>query len=211
MKKFFLLLIIFTASAYGQTDKKSPIVMKPAPMEFSELASDLAEYMGMHSYKFRFDLDKAYYLNFFIDEYEKGQLVNHDDMPLQIYTAKRTFKDESGQNVVSVFETLRVLIIDTDKSNRCVAFNCGEYGSMSISLMIPVDDEMEYYVKPFSLDNVTPGKKIPLVLYGSAWQEGEAHRFCGLENVLSPEMNNETYKLMPRYFVVGITLEKNRQ
>ncbi len=62
-----------------------------------------------------------------------------------------------------------------------------------------------YGHRPFSLDSFEEDEFIPLVMYGSYWDDGTVVRFCG-ERTLPSDMSSEMMKHMPHYYVIGVTV-----
>ncbi len=67
------------------------------------------------------------------------------------------------------------------------------------------DGQYLYGYRPFALDSFDEDKFIPLVMYGSFWDDGTIVRFCG-ENELPSDMSSSMMKHMPHYYVVGVTI-----
>ncbi len=67
------------------------------------------------------------------------------------------------------------------------------------------DGVYAYGHRPFKLDFLEEGEFIPLVMYGSYWDDGTLVRFCG-ENVLPSDMSSRMMKDMPHYYVIGVTI-----
>ncbi len=61
-----------------------------------------------------------------------------------------------------------------------------------------------YHTRTFKTGDLTMGKFIPLVLFGSAWYDEKigTHRFCG-EREINPDMSSEILKYIPHYYVIG--------
>lgn len=62
-----------------------------------------------------------------------------------------------------------------------------------------------YGHRPFELDTFEEDEFIPLAMYGSFWDDGGIVRFCG-ERVLPSDMSSDMMKLIPHYYVVGVTV-----
>ncbi|MDE6379807.1 MAG: DUF5041 domain-containing protein [Muribaculaceae bacterium] len=62
-----------------------------------------------------------------------------------------------------------------------------------------------YNTRPFKIQEITNGKFIPLVLYGSWWydKDFDIFRFCG-EKEVDPDMSSDILKYIPNYYVFGI-------
>lgn len=66
-----------------------------------------------------------------------------------------------------------------------------------------------YNVRPVKVETLQLGTFIPLVVVGSDWFDERigAYRFCG-ENVFPADLQTETLKLVPHYYVMGVTVTK---
>ena len=62
-----------------------------------------------------------------------------------------------------------------------------------------------YNTRPFKTQEITIGKFIPLVLYGSWWYDKDFNifRFCG-EKEIDPDMSSDILKYLPHYYVFRI-------
>ena len=63
----------------------------------------------------------------------------------------------------------------------------------------------QYLTRPFKTGEITTGKFLPLVLFGSIWYDKDfgIHRFCG-EKEIDPDMSSKILKYIPHYYVIGI-------
>ncbi len=65
----------------------------------------------------------------------------------------------------------------------------------------------EYRCLPFEFQEIVPGKKIPILLFGSSWFDAKINgvRFC-YDFELKPDLSNEAFKDMPQYYIFSIEL-----
>ena len=66
-----------------------------------------------------------------------------------------------------------------------------------------------YETRPFKLEAFQLGEFTPLILLGSFWYDERygIFRFCG-EREFSADLQSETLKLVPHYFVIGVRISK---
>ncbi len=62
-----------------------------------------------------------------------------------------------------------------------------------------------YRPRPFKVGELPLDTFIPLMFYGSAWQDGDLIRFCGA-NELDPDMSDGLVKDVPHSYVIGVTV-----
>lgn len=68
-----------------------------------------------------------------------------------------------------------------------------------------------YEIRPFFIENFDDGKFIPLLAVLSWWYDDKANMFrcCG-ESVLKSNLLDEIFENVPHYYIIGITLEKQK-
>ena len=68
-----------------------------------------------------------------------------------------------------------------------------------------------YEIRPFFIENFDDGKFIPLLAVLSWWYDDKANLFrcCG-ESVLKSNLLDEIFENVPHYYIIGITLEKQK-
>lgn len=68
-----------------------------------------------------------------------------------------------------------------------------------------------YEIRPFFIENFDDGKFIPLLAVLSWWYDDKANliRCCG-ESVLKSNLLDEIFENVPHYYIIGITLEKQK-
>lgn len=67
---------------------------------------------------------------------------------------------------------------------------------------------LNYNVTPFRSQEIIPGKKIPVLLYGSSWKDEKTGylRYC-MERELEPDFSSIAFDKMPGYYVYSIELK----
>jgi hypothetical protein len=71
------------------------------------------------------------------------------------------------------------------------------------------DGRYIYDIRPFKREAFQTDGFTPLLLMGSYWYDErvKAFRFCG-ENEFSADLQSETLKLVPHYYVIGVVIKK---
>lgn len=64
---------------------------------------------------------------------------------------------------------------------------------------------LDYVLRPFRFDALTPNEFAPLFLVGSTWYDERYNifRFC-MENQMEPDLSNDAFDKMPHYMIVSI-------
>lgn len=185
--------------------------------------------------------DAQYYITFKVKEYKNGEETNDDvfggyhtfrNMALvSSFTEedqKRIKPEEMADPERGIYCMGKKIMIGftpaVNDSIRPVMLEVDEMGSTGVSLKMEplyrdndsVNGEKFYWYLPkaFKPSELTVGKFIPLVLYGSGWYDARygIHRFCG-ENEIEPDLSSRILKEIPTYYIIGIelTLEKELQ
>ena len=176
--------------------------------------------------------DGQYYISFKIKEYKDGNVVK-DDI-LGGYTTFKNmvllseFPEDAQKNtkpedmadpdrgIYAMGEKIMIGFTPiVNDSIRPILIKVENMGWTSPDLhMLPqyMDNDsvngkkfFQYYAKPFKTGEITTGKFLPLVLFGSMWYDKDfgIHRFCG-ENEIEPDMSSQILKYIPHYYVIGI-------
>jgi len=78
-------------------------------------------------------------------------------------------------------------------------------------LDIDEDYQRKHYWVRFAKSDFKIGEKIPLLFYGSEWDDiidgKKVPRFC-IHKPVSPDLDDETIKFMPHFFVVSYMFEE---
>ncbi|MDE6268369.1 MAG: DUF5041 domain-containing protein [Muribaculaceae bacterium] len=217
----------------GQTDDTKTIKrIEATPADYITLLNN----NGYEAFAFDISAlsDAQYYITFKVKEYRNGEETN-DDVSGGFYsftnmTLVSEFPEESQseikpeemadpeRGIYSMSNKIMIGFIPAvNDSIRPVMFDVDEMGSTGVSLKMEplyhdndsVNGEKFYWYmpKPFKPSELTVGKFIPLVLYGSGWYDARygIHRFCG-EKELEPDMSSKIIKEIPNYYIIGIEL-----
>ena len=187
--------------------------------------------LGIHV--FRFDLGgflhDVYHVEGYVAEYEHNKPTGRvhtfslgenirslDEYPEE---QRQAFREAhhipDGENRWEAIKDLVVCVrhMAPEDSTAIIQMSSPEVGAMSKPFDLrPVKRQGKYMydVRPFSLKGETgSGLEIPLVLYGSWWEEPGTTiiRFCG-ESEIDPEMKAKILTHIPHCYVIGIRLKK---
>ena len=177
--------------------------------------------------------DETYFFSVEIQEYVNGELVvpdeelgftfsftNRDmlsnfpeDQQEKIKAEGRAYDVEKG--IYRLYTKMTVGFVPTSESEKSVALFFD--GSMRYGTKLKLKEAAQpgyegrymYDVRPVKVEAFQPGTFIPLAVVGSYWFDERvgAFRFCG-ENEFPADLQSETLKLVPHYFVVGVRITK---
>jgi len=160
------------------------------------------------------DLEKVnqnYTFKIIIDEYAgKDNLISSNvEMKDPTEYRKRT---KDGNIEKKYINRLRVISKVTNNSFDQI-FLMFETEPIAKYSVLNIDEEFQrkhYWVR-FSKSDFEVGKKIPLLFYGSEWDEiidgKKVPRFCSHIEI-SPDLDDETIQYMPHFFVVSYVFEE---
>lgn len=181
---------------------------------------------------FRFDLnsflDKKYTVSVYVDEYEDNKktqrlstfnlgdnMISLDKVPEEYRDTFRILKQvPEGKNEWDNIKELSIYIRKTNDSTSVFTMDVPDATRMSQPVKLrPVGELKTYFYQtiPFTFKKVNEedNLEIPLLLYGSGWQDTEHNviRFCG-ENEISPDMKAEILTDIPHHYILGIELKR---
>jgi len=157
------------------------------------------------------EIKQNYTFKIIIDEYAgKGNLISSNtEMMYHTEYQKRT---EDGNIEKKHINHLRVISKVTNNSfdQIFLIFKIEPIVKYSV-LNIDEEFQRKHYWVPFSKSDFEVGKKIPLLFYGSEWDDiingKKVSRFCSL-NEISPDLNDETIQYIPHFFIVSYVFEE---
>lgn len=198
-------------------------------------SSDYLPLLKAAGYKvFAYDIsslgDKTYSFSVEFQEYVNGELVPEDNDGFTVSFTNRTmlsvFTEEQQEEIKAegsaydlekgiykLSTKMTVGVIPTSVSEKYVAlFFNGEmrYGKrlkLKEATQPGYEGRYIYDERPVKVEAFQPGAFIPLVVVGSYWFDERvgAYRFCG-ENVFPADLQSETLKLVPHYYVIGVKI-----
>lgn len=153
-----------------------------------------------------------------IEEYKNSELINTRNISLlptmeQIkYPGETEFRTKSYDHITFVFNA-------HDPDNHMLHYVVKGVQSGGYPLIRKSEEEIEqekgkykasYHLRPFAVQDFTPGEAMPVFLYGSMWldEKYNIYRFCGSKEV-DAAMEDELFKLSPHYFVIKLKLDPN--
>lgn len=221
-----LVAALLGASAFAQE-------VKPIAPE----SSDYLPLLQAAGYEvFAYDIsslkDETYSFTVEIQEYANGELVapekrgftfsftNRDmlsefpeDQQEKIKAEGRAYDLEKG--IYKLYTKMTLGFIPASESEKSVALFFD--GSMRYGKKLKLKEANQpgyegrymYDVRPVKVEALQLGAFIPLAVVGSYWYDERvgAFRFCG-ENEFPADLQSETLKLVPHYYVFGVKITK---
>lgn len=185
--------------------------------------------MGVEMYKFdlRKFQDKTYNFSLYVDEYTKGEgkeriknvffgsnkrsMTDEDIAVILKYDSTRMeFLDFENKLMFSKQEVSIIIRPGTD-STAIFHIDLLNAGSMGLPFKLHILEGQKkaiYYSRPFEIteyDDAEPD--IPLMLYGSAWIDGDIQRFCG-EITIQKDLSSDIVEDIPHFYVIGLKIEE---
>ncbi|MDE6697498.1 MAG: DUF5041 domain-containing protein [Muribaculaceae bacterium] len=241
MKKRILYLLTICMcgcmSLFGQSDNAKVLKqIKPSADDYITLLNS----SGYEAFSFDISslTDAQYYISFKIKEYKDGQEIKDDILggylTFKNMTLLSEFPDDVQKNIkpeemadpnrgiYSMGEKIMVGFTPVvNDSIRPILIEVENMASSSPRLkMFPQYENndsvngnkyFQYLARPFKTGEITTGKFLPLVLFGSMWYDKDfgIHRFCG-ENEIDPDMSSKILKYIPHYYIVGIEVNPKK-
>lgn len=213
-----LICVLTSVMSFAQDHETKQFTYEDADME--DVVSAL-ENINVKIRKFKMPItrEESYTPTLIVEEYKNGELLKTNNIQLQPtyreikYEGYTEFKTYFYDHITFIFNSL-------DPKKHMMHYICKETSSGGYPLIWPKDGEenkeednkrvISYHLRPFSAQDLVPGKETPLFLYGSMWYDEKfnIYRFCGSKEV-DPEMEDDLFKLSPHYFVIKIKLDPN--
>ncbi len=159
-------------------------------------------------------VDRNYTLKVIVDEYAgKGNLINSYTEVKRLIDYQQQTKE--GNIEKKYINHLRVISKVTNNSfdQIFLMFSTEKFGKYSV-LNIDEEFQRKHYWVPFAKSDFKIGKKIPLLFYGSEWDEiidgKKVPRFCSLPE-MSPDLDDDTVKFIPHFFIMSYVFEETKQ
>ena len=155
---------------------------------------------------FSFIKGKPYLLHIFLEEYRNREKTGN----IFYNKYETSFSDENWS-----YELDNILVSFKMQNDSTSMFNykIGEYGGGRPIKLHRNEGIMSalYHERPFILDEFDPGKRFPVMVYGSAYSEKQGEltilRFC-MDNELPANMEHEAFDNMPHYVILFLQLDK---
>lgn len=156
-------------------------------------------------------VDKNYSFRVIIDEYAgKDNLICSDTAISQFTEYRKPTKEEKWE--IKYIDNLKVIskVINNSFDKIYLMFITDKFSAYR-ELHIDEDYQRKHYWVRFAKSDFKIGEKIPLLFYGSEWDDiidgKKVPRFCSHKEV-SPDLDDETIKFIPHFFVVSYMLEE---
>lgn len=165
--------------------------------------SDALELLGINIYSIKLPVTNS----------EKYKLVVYTDNYIQ---NKETFKKKNEFSIVNEkhgsHRNLSLTIIKTGDCSLVIKWKAPDGSTRSFENPKGRISGYEYRVLPFQFQEITPGRKIPILLLGSSWFDARINgiRFCS-DLEINPDLKDEAFEKMPQYYIFSIELVEDRQ
>lgn len=205
MKKMFLLAASLAAVCSAGAQFSIPVEFIPKIERVQVETGDIEEVLralGLDIYKFSIPADslRPHDVIFTIDEYRSDSLAGSN----KIFLGKtyRYFTEEKGGPSSCFCDRIRIFVNNLDPENPSLGLNL--VGAATMTRKIEYKTDMPYAARPFASRPFDEGRKIPLAMIGSFWEdENGIVRFCGSQEL---EADDEMLKLSPHYYIVSVEL-----
>lgn len=173
------------------------------------------ETLKMNVYKFNLHLPDSlkYKVCLFLEEYEDKEMLKEKVIwcTTSPYVTLR-----NGKRISKPFDGGR-FIVKENKDEFLLNVRMGDFGLPHYTVPIDSIYSNPHASRPFKIENTTLQEgKTPLILIGSFWgstsKDGSTSllRFC-FEKELAPDYSNETFDMMPHYFIIGLSVTKQTE
>lgn len=183
-------------------EKKQPTYLTSVSATSLENIDDALKILNFSIYNINLPVDsqETYLMKVYLEEYDKGMKLKKSDTVL--------YETIGKEAVRKVDPKLSIIIHDVNDTTITMLFKTpgGErLGPVKKAAMYNI----KHMGKVFKSQPLVPGKKIPLLLYGSMWHDAnlpkDAVRFC-MERQLAPDFSSEAFTSMPHYYLIFVEL-----
>ena len=165
--------------------------------------SDALDLLGINIYSIKLPVinSKKYKIIFYTDNYIQN---------------KETVKKKNEFSIVNEkhvsHRNLSLTIVKTGDSSLLIKWKAPDGSTRSFENPRGRLSGFEYRMLPFQFQEITPGKKIPILLLGSSWFDAKINgiRFCS-ELEINPDLEDEAFEKMPQYYIFSIELIEDNQ
>ena len=205
--KYIILLSLCLSAALGgfaQEKKQSAYLTSVSPTSLENI-DDALKILNFNIYNINLPVDsqKTYLMKVYLEEYDKGMKLKKSD----------TVRYETiGKEAIRKVEPkLSLIIRDLTDTTITMLFKTPEGERISLVKKASMYN-IKHMGKLFKPQPLVPGKKIPLLLYGSMWHDSslpkDAVRFC-MERQLAPDFSSEAFTNMPHYYLIFVEITEN--
>lgn len=191
---------VTTVLTNGSAVREGQMLSTPS----AESIIDALKEAGIHIYNInlpKIDLEK-YQLILYRDTYLNGIKSIHPSYPRQAELKSTTFTNDQNR--------YRVVLTLMDKNDSLFTESWQLPSGHRTATISKKERQhfIDYNVTPFKSQEIVPGKKIPILIYGSSWIDKKTgyYRYC-MERELEPDFSNDAFKRMPGYYVYSIELK----
>lgn len=200
-----LLIIVMSLIMNGYTAKKESHI--PKDEDLSVVIKDLEEAIALAGINiFHFDIstpqEASYKLYLFLDEFENKKLIKEKEI-IRFNATYTIF--EGNKELEKMIDQLRIINHKFDNEG----LHGGRQNKTQVktaaganTFLFTLDEKYQYphEFRKFKKSPLTIGKKVPLLMYGSYWNDGNFVRFC-TQREMDPDFSNDAFNLMPHYYV----------
>ncbi|MDH4220911.1 MAG: DUF5041 domain-containing protein [Candidatus Aminicenantes bacterium] len=204
---FLIVALLGTANSYSQFNKDFKDITHEDVIEALQFA-------GIDIFKFSVNsFNKNYDFYVFVDEFTQTGGLKRVDTLLAHETEFRQYSDDKifVTKHINYFRFLTKVLNNTyDTIHLYISTN---HVSTWKELHIAKEFSRKHYWVRFSQQETEVNKTIPLLFYGSEWDEiidgKKVPRFCS-RNELKPELADPTIKLIPHYFIISYRFQERQ-
>lgn len=183
-------------------EKKQPTYLTSVSATSLENIDDALKILNFSIYNINLPVDsqKTYLMKVYLEEYDKGMKLKKSDTVLYETIGKEAIR--------KIDPKLSIIIHDVNDTTITMLFKTPGGERLGPVKKAPMYN-IKHMGKIFKSQPLVPGKKIPLLLYGSMWHDAslpkDAVRFC-MERQLAPDFSSEAFTSMPHYYLIFVEL-----
>lgn len=155
-------------------------------------------------------VDRNYAFKVIIEEYTgKDNLISSNIAISQFTEYRKPTKD--GKWEIKYIDSLRLIskVINNSFDKIFLMFTTEKFSAYR-ELNLDEDYQRKHYWVRFAKSDFKIGEKIPLLFYGSEWDDiidgKKVPRFCSKMEV-STDLDDETIKFIPHFFIISYLIE----
>ena len=201
MKYILSLCLLAALNGFAQ-EKKQPTYLTSVSATSLENIDDALKILNFNIYNINLPVDsqKTYLMKVYLEEYDKGMKLKKSDTVLYETIGKEAIRKTDPK--------LSIIIHDVNDTNITMLLKTPG-GERLSQVKKAAMYNIKHMGKIFKSQPLVPGKKIPLLLYGSMWHDStlpkDAVRFC-MERQLAPDFSSEAFTSMPHFYLIFVEL-----
>jgi len=206
---FVFLIIIFlgAANSYSQFNKDFKDITHEDVIEALQFA-------GIDIFKFSVNsFNKNYDFYIFVDEFTQAGGLKRVDTLLAHQTEFQQYSDDKSLETKHIDHFRFITKVLNNTYDTIYLYISTNYVSILKELHIAKEFSRKHYWVRFSQQETEINKTIPLLFYGSEWDDiidgKKVSRFCSRKE-LKPELSDPTIKLIPHYFIISYRFQEKQ-